>query len=158
MRLFFAIWPPRETALALERWARPLAGRFTQAGKIHLTLAFLGEADAARASGAARRVQEAAFDLPLEEARYWRHNQIVWAGPRETPAALSRLAGGLQIELYRESFILERRPFAAHVTLLRKAAEQPLPPLPRVHWPVREFALVRSAGGAYETLERFALG
>lgn len=158
VRLFFAIWPPRETALALERWARPLAGRCTPVGKIHLTLAFLGDVQADRACAAARRVQGPAFDLPLQEVRHWRHNEIVWAGPREAPAELSRLAEGLQIELYRESFILERRPFAAHVTLLRKAPEQPLPPLPSVDWPVREFALVRSADGAYETLERFTLG
>ena len=157
MRLFFALWPPRETASALERWARPLAGRCTPVDKIHLTLAFLGEADAMRARAAAGRVQAEAFRLPVDEARYWRHNQIVWAGPREIPPALARLAESLQLELYRESFALERRAFAAHVTLLRKAAEQPLPPLPHVDWPVGEFALVGSANGAYQTLERFAL-
>jgi 2'-5' RNA ligase len=158
VRLFFAIWPPRETASALERWARPLQGRCTAVDKIHLTLAFLGDADAERAAAAARRVEGEVFDLPLEAARYWRHNQIVWAGPQEAPGALAALAESLQLELYRESFILERRPFAAHVTLLRKAPPQPLPPLPRLAWPVNEFALVRSAGGAYETLERFPLG
>jgi len=157
MRLFFALWPPREAALALERWARALAGRATPLDKIHLTLAFLGEGEASRAIAAARRIHESAFRLPLEEARYWRHNQIVWAGPREVPAALAALAERLQIELYRESFVLERRPFAAHVTLLRKASAQALPALPHVEWPVSEFALVRSAGGAYQTLERFAL-
>jgi hypothetical protein len=33
-----------------------------------------------------------------------------------------------------------------------------LPPLPRLEWPVNEFALVHSSGGRYETLERFRLG
>ena len=159
MRLFFALWPPRETALALERWAKPLGGRCTAAQKIHLTLAFLGEASPERAVLAARRVQAPLFDLPVDDARYWIHNRIVWVGPREMPPALALLAESLQLELYRESFMLERRSFAAHVTLLRKAPEQLLPPLPRlVEWPVNEFALVHSSGGRYETLERFRLG
>jgi RNA 2',3'-cyclic 3'-phosphodiesterase len=161
MRLFFALWPPRETALALERWARPLDGRCTPADKIHLTLAFLGEVDEQKAIAAARCVQAPAFGLPVEQARYWGHNRIVWAGPRETPAALTRLADCLQLELYKESFILERRPFAAHVTLLRKAPAQTLPPLPGVAWPVQEFSLVGSLlgmhGSSYQIVERFPL-
>ena len=31
MRLFFALWPPRETALALHDWAKGLEGRATPA-------------------------------------------------------------------------------------------------------------------------------
>ena len=158
MRLFFALWPPRETALALERWAQAVEGRRTPAGNIHLTLAFLGEADVQKALAAASRVQAAGFRLPIEEARHWDHNGIVWAGPHRAPAELARLVEALQLELYREAFILERRPFAPHVTLVRKAAPPPaLPGLPRVVWPAREFLLVSSAGGAYRTLERFAL-
>jgi 2'-5' RNA ligase len=162
MRLFFALWPPRETALALERWARALEGRRTPADNIHLTLAFLGEVDEAKAAQAARRVQSAAFHLPLEAPGYWGHNKIVWAGPRQVPGELARLAEALQLELYKEGFILERRPFAAHVTLLRKAPAQPLPAVPPLEWPVQEFHLVSSslaaAGSSYRTLERFALG
>jgi RNA 2',3'-cyclic 3'-phosphodiesterase len=158
MRLFFALWPPREAALALESWAQAVEGRRTPAGKIHLTLAFLGEADADKALAAASRVQAGGFRLPLEEARHWSHNHIVWAGPHRVPEELARLVEALQLELYREGFVLERRPFAAHVTLVRKAAKpESLPSLPRVVWPAREFALVGSAGGAYRTLQRFAL-
>jgi 2'-5' RNA ligase len=158
MRLFFALWPPRETALALERWAQAVEGRRVPADRIHLTLAFLGEADADKARAAALRVQAGAFRLPLEETRHWSHNDVVWAGPRRPPAELTLLVEALQIELYREAFLLERRPFAAHVTLVRKAPPPAsLPALPRVAWPAREFALVSSAGGAYRTLERFAL-
>jgi 2'-5' RNA ligase len=158
MRLFFALWPPPDTALALERWAQGVEGRRTPADRIHLTLAFLGEADEQRASAAARRVQVGQFWLPIEEARHWGHNDIVWAGPRRIPEELGCLAEALQLELYKDNFILERRPFAAHVTLARKAAAQSLPALPRLEWPVKEFALVSSADGSYRTLERFPLG
>jgi len=158
MRLFFALWPPRETAHALERWAQALEGRRTPGDKIHLTLAFLGEADAQNALTAARRVQGAPFQLPLEQASYWGHNKIVWVGPRQVPAGMTRLAETLQLELYQEGFMLERRPFAAHVTLVRKAPAQSLPPLLQTEWPVKEFALVGSSGDSYRTLERFSLG
>jgi 2'-5' RNA ligase len=59
--------------------------------------------------------------------------------------------------LYREEFMLERRPFAAHVTLVRKARVAELPPLPAVRWPVSDFCLVQSVRATYEPLERFAL-
>jgi 2'-5' RNA ligase len=165
MRLFFALWPPAETADALAAWAhaaqRLTGGRPTDAAKIHLTLAFLGDADPRRAVIAARRAAGAVHDLPIEHARHWRENNIVWAGPRETPLALAALFKSLSLELYREEFILERRPFAAHVTLIRKARAARLPPLPAVEWPVREFLLVRSSlsskGSTYEPLEHFAL-
>jgi len=165
MRLFFALWPPPETARALAGWARDAqrqsGGRPTGEDRIHLTLAFLGEADPAKAVRAAQRVSGEGHALPIEQARYWRENNIVWAGPRETPPALKALHENLSLELYREEFLLERRPFAAHVTLLRKARAAELPPLPAVKWPVTEFILVRSSlsskGATYEPLERFAL-
>jgi 2'-5' RNA ligase len=60
--------------------------------------------------------------------------------------------------LREDGFTLEDRPFAAHVTLVRKAnPPKSIPPLPKVEWPAAEFALVRSAGGKYETVQRFPL-
>jgi len=168
-RLFFAIWPPAPAAEALHQWARGVqraaGGRAVSAGGIHLTLVFLGEVAPGRgaaAIGAARRVQGVPHDLPLEQAQHWAHNRIVWAGPRETPPALGALAQALTGELTPAGFALERRRFAAHVTLLRKVpAPCRLPPLPRFAWPVEEFTLVQSrldaAGSRYEVLERFAL-
>jgi 2'-5' RNA ligase len=165
MRIFFALWPPAGTARALAQWARAAqrktGGKPTDEAKIHLTLAFLGDADARKAIGAAQRVTAKPHALPIEQARYWRESQIVWAGPRETPPELKALFERLSMELYREEFLLERRPFAAHVTLIRKARAAGLPPLPALDWPVDEFLLVRSSlspgGSTYEILERFAL-
>ncbi len=169
MRLFFAAWPQAKCAATLEAWATRASaatgGRVTRADTIHLTLAFLGELPVTRggdAIAAARRVEAAAHAFETQEARYWAHNRIVWVGPRETPAALDALAQALRRELETSGFALERRPFAAHVTLIRKARAptMPLEP-PAVQWPVSEFVLVRStlarAGARYEVLERFAL-
>ena len=159
-RYFFAVWPPAATAGALERWARALEGRVTAAAKIHLTLAFLGVVAPEKAISAARRVRAERHGLPIEKAQYWKHNKIVWAGPRETPPGLKALVESLHLELERAEYVLERRPYAAHVTLLRSAAPpRELPPLPRVEWPVGEFSLVRSTNSAkgsfYEVVERF---
>ena len=156
MRLFFASWPPAGTAGALHAWAgearRGCGGRVTRQEAIHLTLAFLGEADPeeAKAVGGAVRLPGCLF--VIEQARYWARNRIVWAGPAETPPGLSALATALG----------ETRRFAAHVTLIRDARPpRGLPAAPAVEWPVREFALVSSRpapeGASYEVLERYAL-
>lgn len=44
------------------------------------------------------------------------------------------------------------------MTLLRRAPRpKAMAPLPRLEWPVREFALVNSVNGAYQDVERFPL-
>ena len=166
MRLFFALWPPRETAQALGRWAEELAqecrGKQTLVDNIHVTLAFLGEADPTRAVGAARQVKGHRHALPIDAVRYVKKNEMVWVGPAAMPGELGALAVDLRSALTAAGFALEERPFAAHVTLVRKARmPKSIPPLPRVAWPVDEFVLVRShtssKGSTYEPLERFAL-
>ena len=173
MRLFFALWPPQNAARALHEWARQASlrtrGRVTRAETIHLTLAFMGEVEASRIESllnSARATVGEAHSLPIEQARYWKHNRIVWVGPNETPAPLAALAADLKSVLMGNGFELEQRAFAAHVTLIRKAREpRALPDLPALAWPVEEFVLVRSQlssegsseGSSYEVLERFAL-
>ena len=162
-RLFFAIWPPPAAARALADWAGEVhalgGGRKIPVDHIHLTLAFLGQAEPQRAVAAARRVNGTPHRLPIEHARYVNH--MVWVGPHEMPAALAGLQTRLAMELFREEFILERRPFAAHVTLIRKARGSVLPALPAIDWPVNEFVLMSSSlsprGPTYTHLERFSL-
>ena len=166
MSLFFALWPPSGAARALWEWAsavrKQTGGRTTAEETIHLTLVFLGDADAVKAAAAARRVRGATFSLPLDTSQHWRHNRIVWVGPKTTPEPLKQLAENLRGELLLEQFVLEEREFAAHVTLIRKAGPaEALPALPAVDWPVREFVLVRSipaqGGSRYEVIERFPM-
>jgi 2'-5' RNA ligase len=157
MRLFFALWPPAATAEALSEWARGFDGRAMAAPKIHLTLAFLGDADPGRAAAAATTIHGTRHELPLEETGYWRHNRIIWVGPRETPPPLVALVETLHAALRKDGFVLEARPFAAHVTLVRKARPPRFPALPQLAWPVDEFALVQSVQGKYRTLQTFQL-
>ncbi len=166
MRLFFALWPPARTAHALAQWTHHVAhdtgGTPTASEQIHLTLAFLGEADPGKAFNAAQRVQGSPHALPIDHSHYWKHNKIVWVGPQTMPAPLAALVSRLHSALKEHGFALEDRPFAAHITLLRKAKPpKSLPPLPSVEWPVREMLLVRSRtspkGSTYEPVERFPL-
>lgn len=166
MRLFFACWPPAGTAQALARWASEVrnqsGGKLTAVGNVHLTLAFLGNADPEQAIAAARRVQGRRHELPIDAARYVKRNEMVWVGPAVVPKNLESLAIELRRSLLDHGFVLEERPFAAHITLLRKARRpDSIPPLPRVQWPVDEFLLVSSKtsseGSTYTTVERFPL-
>ena len=166
MRLFFALWPPRETAQALAAWAAQVqqqtGGKVTVTENIHLTLAFLGEADPDKAIAAARGVKAKRHELPIETAKYVRRNEMVWVAPAAMPEPLSVLAASLHGALKAAGFRLEERPFAAHVTLIRKGLPpKALPPLPRLEWPVNEFALIRSRtspkGSTYEPVELIAL-
>ena len=169
MRLFFALWPPAATVAALAVWAGKAqavtGGKPTRPEAIHLTLAFLGEVSESRiqdAIRAARNARGAPHALPIELAKVWAHNSIVWVGPERTPPALDALTRSLRAQLQAEGFAIESRPFAAHVTLVRKAHRAPrLPPLPRLEWPVEEFTLVRSQllpkGSSYEIVERIGL-
>ena len=121
-----------------------------------------GEADPGKAFNAAQRVQGARHALPIDHAQYWKHNKLVWVGPQAMPAPLAALVGRLHAALKDHGFVLEDRPFAAHITLLRKAkAPKALSPLPKLDWPVNEFLLVRSRtspkGSTYEPVERFPL-
>ena len=168
MRLFFALWPPRAAAEALHAWALraggATGGRATRAAAIHLTLAFLGEIEE-RLVPQLRGLSAdgECHSLPIEHARYWVRNRIVSVGPKETPAPLQALVKRLAGQLAERNFTTEKRPFAAHVTLIRKARRPAeLPELPQVDWPVQEFVLVRSRllaeGPRYDVLKSYRLG
>ena len=165
MRLFFALWPPRATAEALHKWAASVqsGGRLIRVETIHLTLAFLGEVEEGRPSILKNlRMKGEKHSLPIDQARYWKRNDIVWVGPRNMPAELSALVSDLKTFLKENRFRVEEREFAAHVTLIRKVRDPgTLPALPSVPWPINEFVLVRSrissAGPSYEVLQRYPL-
>ena len=166
-RLFFAIEPAEDALRSLaeraEFVAREVGGRPMAAGKIHLTLAFLGdvaEDRIAAAEAAADASGGTPFTLVLDRLGAFRRAGVAWAGASMPDPALLRLQGTLAAHLAARGFALEPRPFAPHVTLVRKVerAMRDLPFEP-VGWRVTDFALVRShlGTGKYETLRRWAL-
>ena len=168
-RLFFGLAPDTSTRAALTQWACDVAietnGRPTPAANLHLTLAFLGDRPPAmlpRLEHAAARVRGAAFVLTLDRMGAWRKSGIAWAGASAVPPGLVELQAGLAAELSAIGVVLEERPFAAHVTLARRAsAGHARPMTPPLHWPVGDFALFVSepsrGGVAYRTLASWLL-
>lgn len=101
------------------RWVDPFG--------IHLTLAFLGELDAAQveraieaATLAARQVQPFTYRLTrLDIFGTPRQPRVVWMGIEEDSGSLARLHSILQQELTRHGFETDKRPFSPHLTLAR---------------------------------------
>jgi 2'-5' RNA ligase len=169
-RVFFALWPDEtvrralmEVALDLHRLA---GGKPVREEAVHMTLLFLGDTpvdrlDTLRAAAGALTFES--FTLPIEQAGWWNHNRVVWVGPMQTPPALARLVDALERAVAAQGFRFDRRPFAPHITLVRKARRVPLDlKLPSIEWRVREFVLVRSQlnsdGSRYEVIGRWPPG
>ena len=130
MRLFIAVNFSRPTLAALEaarealRSAAGGRGSYTPCANLHLTLAFLGEADKSRVKDAAEALEAAAgvpFELVFDRAgRFTRgREELWWAGGPESPA-LAAVQKRLCRELAARGFELEARRFTPHVTLARR--------------------------------------
>ena len=151
-RLFFALWPEPQVQAALAELGRGLqhglGGKPVRQESIHLTLAFLGDVAVEKMSdveAAAARAAFEPFSFTLDAAGCWKHNGIAWIGPSVTPQPLLELAGSLAGALLDAGFHVDGRPYAAHVTVLRKARCKPLDlTIAPVHWLASEFVLVRS--------------
>ena len=167
-RLFFALWPPQAARDELAAVAAALVarsgGRAVAASKVHLTLAFLGDTPQDRialARDAANEARGSVFDACLDRLGSFSRAGVAWAGMSRSPEALLELAAGLSGSLRRRGFVLDDRPFAAHVTLVRRIERSVGPePMPPVRWQASEFALVESdrRTGTYETRGVWELG
>lgn len=168
MRLFFAIWPDARAADALARLAVEVAGRTggraTPAGKIHLTLAFLGEVASERAADAAAAgggLHARPFQLAFDTLGWFRGARVAWIGCSQPAPELLALQAALAAGLRDRGLDLEDRPFAPHVTLARKVRRSvSRAPIAPIAWEASEITLVQSGAGTgrYVTIGRWALG
>ena len=169
-RVFFAFWPDDTERASLAAWQPPLhklcGGRVMRAETLHATLVFLGDVEQQRLEAlqlAAQEVRAEPCRLCFDGARYWGHNRIVYAAASSIQSQLLHLVSELERHLSMHRFSFDKRPYKAHVTLLRKAhwTDKPLPDMPRVTWQVKDFALVQSVpdkqGANYQVLARFPL-
>jgi len=162
VRLFFALWPDDAVRAQLARWSRELhavcGGRPTRDENLHLTLAFLGSVEEARAAEVERAASEVAprvVTLVLDRPGYWKHNRIAWAGASVVPLELESVVSELRSALARSHIGFDPKGFVSHVTLLRDAREpKAMPALDPIPWKVDGFALVQSVtlprGSRYE--------
>jgi 2'-5' RNA ligase len=167
MRFFLALWPGERERRALAQVAQSLAelasGKAVPPEKIHLTLAFLGEIAPERMASvreAAGEIRGKSFELVLDGVGSFRKARVAWAGSSVLPAGLARLQADLEARLRAREFTLDERPFAAHVTLVRKIAHPvPAAPMPPIRWSADAFVLVRSETGTgrYSIVESWSL-
>jgi len=160
--MFFALWPDDAVRAQLAHWSRELhavcGGRPTRVENLHLTLAFLGGVEDARAAEverAANEVAPRAISLVLDEPGYWKHNRIAWAGASVVPFELESMVSELRSALARSHIGFDPKGFVSHVTLLRDAREAPaMPAFEPIEWDLDGFALVQSVtsprGNRYE--------
>lgn len=167
-RYFFAVWPPDEIQKRLAQAARRLSiqGRPQHAEDLHMTLVFLGQLSEAQrpcVEAVADALPGEAFSLAIDGVGYWYRPRVLWAGPSVTPEPLSRLVHDLQQGLKACGCEPERRHYKPHITLCRKAVRaKPVAITPAIEWPVSEFVLAVSGGGApgtprYRVLKRWPL-
>jgi 2'-5' RNA ligase len=164
LRLFLALWPepPLRARLAAYRdgWHWPAGAKPVADGTLHLTLHFIGALPRARLptlTTALCAVPVAKFVLRPADAEVWKGGIAVLRMAGDV--ALEQLHQHLGTVLTSAGIALEPRPFAAHVTLARKAApaEPPATP-PAFAWRANSFVLVESIPGGmarYEVLSRF---
>ena len=125
-RCFVAIFPDPATseqldALAISAQKAHKGSRRTQRDQLHLTLAFIGPLEEQRANQVARMLDAIpadSFFWTLDQVGGYGRARVLWAGGKEEPRliALARMVrGGLDAEAVH----YDRRPFSAHVTLLR---------------------------------------
>ncbi len=170
-RLFFALWPPEAVVQRLHDLQRKVLdgidGRRIAADRLHLTLRFVGRVDTHTADclkTAAATIRIPPFTLEIDHLGAFPRARVVWAGVSHPPPELMSLAGRLEGICRDCGLSAESRPFAPHLTLLRKAPRHvrlSRTAIDPVVWPVREFVLVasdtRPEGAVYTVVERWPL-
>ena len=168
-RVFFALWPDEAVRRQLHEASGHLhklrGGRRIHPDKLHLTLLFIGALPRERLEdliAAAALVKAKGFDVCFDRPECWRHNRIAFLGASEPPAALFALVADLEQNVAQAGIEFDRRPYKAHITLLRNAdCRKDDPALEPVEWAARDFVLVESRlsdkGSSYEVLDRWPL-
>ena len=125
MRLFIAIEIPDELKSALGKLHSGIAGaRWVPEEQLHLTLAFVGEVDAAASDLLSERlagISSEGFILHFSRLGCFPNNRkprVIWAGLEPEPL-LGRLVSLVRQAALDTGILLEERPFAPHITLAR---------------------------------------
>ena len=169
-RLFFALWPDdalrREMGRLLGKAVGRDGGRPVPAENLHNTLKFLGSVTPEQLTcirQVAEGVRAGPFTLSLDRLGHFPRPRVIWLGASQLPAALRELVQQLERGLAGCGFPTERRPYQAHVTLMRKARQPPREETCQpLSWQVADFVLVESqtlpSGAEYQVIGRWPLG
>jgi len=166
-RIFIALRPDTAASKRLIKLQQQLSlgGRLTPPPNLHLTLAFVGDCDAARKQcvfAALATVDAAAFEIRLSELGYFERQRIFYIAPPATPPALLSLHEQLCRALSPCHFKTPRA-FKPHITLFRGVKTPPFcDTTPEsIAWRAHSFCVERSdlsaEGARYTTLKSYPL-
>ena len=132
MRLFLAVFPPKETqalaASAIEKLRKPGDGvSWVRPANLHYTMRFIGDVD----EDGARRVADAAREAAAAHSEFGvalgppgafptaKQARVIWLGVNHGNEPFAQLAHTLEQSLVKRGFEPEEREFSAHLTLGR---------------------------------------
>tara|TARA_R110002073_G_scaffold5462_2_gene33652 strand:- start:3169 stop:3735 length:567 start_codon:yes stop_codon:yes gene_type:complete len=169
-RIFFALWPDDATRKQIVVSFKQLSidkkrGRIVSFDNLHITLHFVGNVNQQKLDclhRAAQTVKAGSFNLELDHYGYFNKPKVLWMGLKQTPEALETLHKTLGESLAECDFQVERRPYAPHMTLMRKPTQlEAFEKIKPIYWQVKSFVLVESisieGGVRYEVREQYML-
>ncbi|MDM0112749.1 RNA 2',3'-cyclic phosphodiesterase [Variovorax sp. J22R133] len=150
LRLFLGLFPDPAVQSAIDacrkNWCWPRGARPTALARIHMTLHFLGEVEAAQQIVLQEGLAEVPMHpltLALRTCEVWR-NPVAVLRPDENEV-LRELHERLKRPIDRAGLAPERGRWIPHLTLARRCRGAiPPPEPPAIPWPVNEFLLVCS--------------
>ena len=167
-RLFFALWPDRETRTRLAGIIANLDAselKPVRTANIHVTLVFLGaveEAKIATIKQQAAEISSKPFKIVFDQLHYWRKPKVLCLGSSVSPQEILHLAGTLSQMASGVRIEIDKRAYLAHVTLARKVRKKTELDFEPVIWRADSFCLVESItdpdGPRYYVVRTWALG
>ncbi len=153
MRAFIAAWPDEQTQSAIGGLIAgldvPPPARAMQPRNLHLTLAFIGELDAERATAVAQAcitLQPQQFVWSIDRIGWFPRARVAWlGGPIEQ--TLATAAATARAALDELAIGYDRKPFVPHVTAFRdvRAFDRAGPLAEPLAWRTVHVALYASA-------------
>ncbi len=169
VRTFFALVPDdavrRQFVALAADIARRARGRAITGEHVHLTLAFLGDVDAAAVPALVRigdALPHAGAVLTFDTLGAWRASGVAWIAPHEVPAPVQDLHQALRDALVAAGLPVDARPFRPHVTLARRCVQlHPRSRCEPIVWRAERLCLVgselRPEGPRYSELASWPL-
>lgn len=164
-RLFLA-FPADELAEELNRLQDRLAlpGRRIPSRQFHLTLRFLGVLSTIQSTSLMKQLPQMRlprFTLELDQLDCFPRAKVVWIGPSQVPAPLSRLHDDLTLRCRALRLGPPHKAFRPHITLFRHHCTVNFPSIAPIHYRPTQLCLYSSIqseqGPHYEILASWPL-
>ncbi|MDH5571901.1 MAG: RNA 2',3'-cyclic phosphodiesterase [Gammaproteobacteria bacterium] len=169
-RIFFALWPDDAVRQQIydtfnQSPQSKLNGRIMRPNNLHITLHFIGNVSDEKINclhQQARQLAAESFVLNLDHYGYFYKPRVFWMGCHQVPDNLKKLYKELGILFHGCNYEVENRPYAPHITLMRKLNRPgDLESFSPISWQLNDFVMVESVtcaeGVEYKVLQRYPL-